>query len=42
MFSDQVEFWITINEPNLFTKLSYLYGLYAPGHYSKPFGNCAC
>ncbi|KAK8449178.1 hypothetical protein SEVIR_7G173000v4 [Setaria viridis] len=41
MFGDRVKFWITINEPNLFTKLSYMYGRYAPGHCSKPFGNCA-
>jgi len=41
MFGDRVKFWITFNEPNLFTKLSYMYGRYAPGRCSKPFGNCA-
>ncbi|CAD6260294.1 unnamed protein product [Miscanthus lutarioriparius] len=41
MFGDRVKFWTTFNEPNLFTKLSYMYGRYAPGRCSKPFGNCA-
>ncbi|KAL6903512.1 hypothetical protein ACP4OV_004325 [Aristida adscensionis] len=41
MFGDRVKFWITLNEPNLFPKLSYMYGRYPPGHCSEPFGNCA-
>ncbi|XP_021318919.1 probable inactive beta-glucosidase 14 isoform X3 [Sorghum bicolor] len=40
MFGDRVKFWITFNEPNIFAKLSYIYGRYPPGHCSRPFGNC--
>ena len=40
MFGDLVKFWITFNEPNIFAKLSYIYGRYPPGHCSRPFGNC--
>ncbi|XP_022683921.1 probable inactive beta-glucosidase 14 isoform X3 [Setaria italica] len=41
MFGDRVKYWITFNEPNMFTKSSYMYGRYPPGHCSRPYGNCA-
>ncbi|KAK1687039.1 hypothetical protein QYE76_047887 [Lolium multiflorum] len=40
MFGDRVKLWVTLNEPNLMARFSYMNGWYAPGHCSKPFGNC--
>ncbi|XP_057971557.1 beta-glucosidase 18-like [Malania oleifera] len=40
-FGDRVKYWITINEPNVFAELGYLWGTYPPGHCSAPFGNCS-
>ncbi|KAM0871665.1 hypothetical protein ACQ4PT_039236 [Festuca glaucescens] len=41
MFGDRVKFWVTMNEPNLLAKFSYMDGWYPPGRCSKPFGKCA-
>ncbi|KAF7017507.1 hypothetical protein CFC21_030944 [Triticum aestivum] len=41
LFGDRVKFWVTMNQPNLLAKFSYLNGWFPPGHCSKPFGNCA-
>ncbi|XP_047062186.1 probable inactive beta-glucosidase 14 [Lolium rigidum] len=41
MFGDRVKFWVTMNEPNLLAKFSYMDGRYPPGRCSKPFGRCA-
>ncbi|KAL5730169.1 beta-glucosidase [Ranunculus cassubicifolius] len=39
-FGDRVKYWITINEPNLFSQSAYGSGTYPPGRCSAPFGNC--
>lgn len=39
-FGDRVKYWITLNEPNLFSKNGYATGEYAPGHCSNYIGNC--
>ncbi|XP_048558506.1 probable inactive beta-glucosidase 14 isoform X1 [Triticum urartu] len=41
LFGDRVKFWLTMNQPNLLAKFSYLNGWFPPGHCSEPFGNCA-
>ncbi|PIA30694.1 hypothetical protein AQUCO_05400061v1 [Aquilegia coerulea] len=40
-FGDRVKYWITINEPNLFSDLAYMRGIYPPSRCSPPFGNCS-
>ncbi|PSS06315.1 Beta-glucosidase [Actinidia chinensis var. chinensis] len=40
-FGNRVKYWITINEPNLFTDMSYMRGKYPPARCSVPFGNCS-
>ncbi|KAL1567139.1 beta-glucosidase [Salvia divinorum] len=39
-FGDQVKYWITINEPNLFSEMAYERANYPPARCSPPFGNC--
>ncbi|KAI3702887.1 hypothetical protein L6452_28640 [Arctium lappa] len=39
-FGDRVKYWITINEPNIFTEMAYEQGLFPPSRCSEPFGNC--
>ncbi|KVH98455.1 Glycoside hydrolase, catalytic domain-containing protein [Cynara cardunculus var. scolymus] len=39
-FGDRVKYWATINEPNMFTELSYERGVFPPSRCSEPFGNC--
>ncbi|KAL7103590.1 hypothetical protein ACP275_08G189000 [Erythranthe tilingii] len=40
-FADRVKYWITINEPNLFSEMGYERATYPPARCSPPFGNCA-
>jgi beta-glucosidase len=35
LFRPYVDFWITINEPNIYTMMSYLFGNWPPGKKSK-------
>ncbi|XP_077253989.1 beta-glucosidase 18-like isoform X2 [Tasmannia lanceolata] len=39
-FGDRVKYWVTLNEPNLYTIRGYRLGSYPPAYCSKPFGNC--
>ncbi|XP_031274751.1 beta-glucosidase 17-like isoform X1 [Pistacia vera] len=39
-FGDRVKYWITLNEPNLYSKYGYATGEYAPGRCSNYIGNC--
>ncbi|KAK6132718.1 hypothetical protein DH2020_033523 [Rehmannia glutinosa] len=39
-FADRVKYWITINEPNLFSEMAYERADYPPARCSLPFGNC--
>ncbi|KAF3958393.1 hypothetical protein CMV_016706 [Castanea mollissima] len=39
-FGDRVKYWITINEPNIFTMGGYVDGTKAPGRCSNYIGNC--
>ncbi|XP_022866868.1 beta-glucosidase 46-like [Olea europaea var. sylvestris] len=40
-FGDRVKYWITFNEPNVFSIMAYRFGTYPPGRCSKQFGNCS-
>ncbi|CAM8993775.1 unnamed protein product [Rhodiola kirilowii] len=40
-FGDRVQYWMTVNEPNLFAWMGYMKGIYPPGRCSAPFGNCS-
>ncbi|KAK3224015.1 hypothetical protein Dsin_011040 [Dipteronia sinensis] len=40
-FGDRVKYWITLNEPNLFSSRGYASGIYAPGRCSNYIGNCS-
>ncbi|KAK6132716.1 hypothetical protein DH2020_033521 [Rehmannia glutinosa] len=40
-FGDRVKYWITINEPNIFSDMGYERAQYPPARCSPPFGNCA-
>lgn len=39
-FGDRVKYWLTVNEPLLFSYFGYDLGTYAPGRCSAAFGNC--
>ncbi|KAH9328279.1 hypothetical protein KI387_000387, partial [Taxus chinensis] len=39
-FGDRVKYWISINEPVIFSSYGYDKGLHAPGRCSPSFGNC--
>ncbi|XP_075644783.1 beta-glucosidase 17-like isoform X3 [Castanea sativa] len=39
-FGDRVKYWVTINEPNIFTIGGYVTGVDAPGRCSNYVGNC--
>ncbi|KAH9304495.1 hypothetical protein KI387_008899, partial [Taxus chinensis] len=39
-FGDRVKYWVTINEPLIFSSYGYDKGLHAPGRCSPSFGNC--
>ncbi|XP_015081718.2 beta-glucosidase 18-like [Solanum pennellii] len=39
-FGNRVKYWATINEPNLFSELAYMKGIFPPSHCSPPFGKC--
>lgn len=39
-FGDRVKYWITLNEPLMFSLYGYDLGLIAPGRCSPRFGNC--
>ncbi|KAH0654697.1 hypothetical protein KY289_032375 [Solanum tuberosum] len=41
-FGNRVKYWATINEPNLFSELAYMKGIFPPVHCSPPFGKCSC
>ncbi|XP_043705390.1 beta-glucosidase 18-like [Telopea speciosissima] len=38
-FGDRVKYWVTMNEPNLMTKLGYMVGEVPPNHCTKPSNN---
>ncbi|KAL2247538.1 UNVERIFIED_CONTAM: Beta-glucosidase 18 [Sesamum indicum] len=40
-FADRVKYWMTINEPNLTSEMSYERATYPPARCSPPFGHCA-
>ncbi|XP_031274812.1 beta-glucosidase 17-like [Pistacia vera] len=39
-FGNKVKYWITLNEPNIFSKIGYATGIYAPGRCSNYIGIC--
>ncbi|KAH9328276.1 hypothetical protein KI387_000384, partial [Taxus chinensis] len=39
-FGDRVKYWLTLNEPLIFSTFGYDKGLHAPGRCSPSFGNC--
>jgi len=39
-FGDRVRYWVTVNEPLVFSYYGYDLGSYAPGRCSSGFGNC--
>lgn len=39
-FGDRVKYWITFNEPLIFTTLGYALGVLAPGRCTPTIGNC--
>jgi beta-glucosidase len=41
-FGDRVKNWISINEPNLFARMAYMWGWYPPGRCSPPTGKVNC
>ncbi|KAH6795714.1 hypothetical protein C2S51_036700, partial [Perilla frutescens var. frutescens] len=40
-FADRVKYWITLNEPNLYSEMAYERANYPPARCSPPFGDCA-
>ncbi|KAL0406829.1 UNVERIFIED_CONTAM: Beta-glucosidase 18 [Sesamum latifolium] len=40
-FADRVQYWMTMNEPNILARATYEMGLAPPVRCSPPFGHCA-